>query len=302
MPLPKQLTTITPLSKYLAMFLFITLPFIGFFVGINYQSKIDQYKQVSYNSASKMKPFLNVHARSLIKSITPAVSPSISVSQINDPSALVLEQLIPSLNLSTKVDVTSAIDFWIDQDGILIPLKGFSFDIGQDNVTLVPSGGSYTVAQLSPIEKVTQKYFQLAGYQVDVANTVFGKSLTYSVYHRFGFTKGNMKCVVHMTASQDPFGTFFCGTIDTEQFALQQPFYSLFNMKIKSLNGVTNDQGLSGVTVNGIFAQGQVVGGYAWLAKKINGTWQLIWDGQQAPECSVLQKYQVPQSFIGCIN
>ena len=40
MKLPKEITTVTPLSKYLAMILFITLPFIGFFLGIRYQQTI----------------------------------------------------------------------------------------------------------------------------------------------------------------------------------------------------------------------------------------------------------------------
>jgi hypothetical protein len=45
MPLPKELTTVTLFSKYLAMILFVAFPFVGFFVGIQYQSKIDQAKQ-----------------------------------------------------------------------------------------------------------------------------------------------------------------------------------------------------------------------------------------------------------------
>jgi len=40
MKLPKELTTVTPLSKYFAMILFITLPFIGFMLGIRYQEMI----------------------------------------------------------------------------------------------------------------------------------------------------------------------------------------------------------------------------------------------------------------------
>jgi hypothetical protein len=35
--LPTSLTTVTPLSKYLAMMLFISLPFLGFYFGMQYQ-------------------------------------------------------------------------------------------------------------------------------------------------------------------------------------------------------------------------------------------------------------------------
>jgi hypothetical protein len=38
--LPKWLTTVTPFSKYLAMFLFILFPFVGFYLGMQYQQKV----------------------------------------------------------------------------------------------------------------------------------------------------------------------------------------------------------------------------------------------------------------------
>jgi|WetSurMetagenome_2_1015567.scaffolds.fasta_scaffold00353_4 hypothetical protein len=47
---PKWLVTVTPLSKYLAMTLFIVLPFLGFYLGIIYQTK---QKQVMPTVVSK---------------------------------------------------------------------------------------------------------------------------------------------------------------------------------------------------------------------------------------------------------
>lgn len=44
MNIPKELTTVTPLSKALAVILFITLPFIGFFLGVKYQSSLNTPK------------------------------------------------------------------------------------------------------------------------------------------------------------------------------------------------------------------------------------------------------------------
>ena len=40
MNIPKELTTITPLSKYLSMLLFVLLPLVGLSFGIKYQSKL----------------------------------------------------------------------------------------------------------------------------------------------------------------------------------------------------------------------------------------------------------------------
>lgn len=45
MPLPKTWTTVTPLSKTIAMILFIFLPFIGFSAGMRYQQKIDEIQK-----------------------------------------------------------------------------------------------------------------------------------------------------------------------------------------------------------------------------------------------------------------
>lgn len=38
----KKFTTVTPFSKYLAMVLFILFPFVGFYLGIQYQKLISQ--------------------------------------------------------------------------------------------------------------------------------------------------------------------------------------------------------------------------------------------------------------------
>jgi hypothetical protein len=45
MPLPKSWTTVTPLSKTIAMILFILFPFIGFSAGMRYQQKLDETKK-----------------------------------------------------------------------------------------------------------------------------------------------------------------------------------------------------------------------------------------------------------------
>ena len=45
MNIPKELNTIAPLSKYLAMVVFISLPFVGFFLGMRYEEKLDLAKR-----------------------------------------------------------------------------------------------------------------------------------------------------------------------------------------------------------------------------------------------------------------
>jgi hypothetical protein len=63
--LPKWLTTVTPLSKIIAMILFILLPFVGFYMGMKYQEKtniapvvIDVNKSVNLTPTPTAAPFL----------------------------------------------------------------------------------------------------------------------------------------------------------------------------------------------------------------------------------------------------
>src|SRR3989344_8166508 len=45
MTLPKELTTITPLSRYFSLFILIALPFVGFYVGFRYAERFAEYIQ-----------------------------------------------------------------------------------------------------------------------------------------------------------------------------------------------------------------------------------------------------------------
>lgn len=53
--LPKSLTTVTTFSKLIALFLFILLPFAGFFVGIRYQEKLGGLSFEKTNTACTME-------------------------------------------------------------------------------------------------------------------------------------------------------------------------------------------------------------------------------------------------------
>ena len=46
MPLPKELTTVTPLSKAVALLLFILLPILSFLFGMNYQTIVNNINNV----------------------------------------------------------------------------------------------------------------------------------------------------------------------------------------------------------------------------------------------------------------
>src|SRR3990167_1335774 len=58
MNLPKELTTVTRLSKILVAILFVSLPFVGFFLGIRYQEMLNPTKnqQEESNLVIELKP------------------------------------------------------------------------------------------------------------------------------------------------------------------------------------------------------------------------------------------------------
>lgn len=62
MKFPKELTTVTPISRVLAMLCFITFPLIAFFWGLNYQKNQDQFnaKSVTILYTQKQQPIPSI--------------------------------------------------------------------------------------------------------------------------------------------------------------------------------------------------------------------------------------------------
>lgn len=62
--LPEWATTVTPFSKLLALILFITLPFLCFFLGMDYQKKLD-----------KLRPTTTIYITQPQTAVSPQVTP-----------------------------------------------------------------------------------------------------------------------------------------------------------------------------------------------------------------------------------
>ena len=78
MKLPNSFTTVTPLSKTLAMLLFVSLPFIGFILGINYQKTT-----VIPPSITLPTPTPRIETNLPTKSITPIITSVFSSTLLN---------------------------------------------------------------------------------------------------------------------------------------------------------------------------------------------------------------------------
>ena len=99
----------------------------------------------------------------------------------------------------------------------------------------------------------------------------------------------------------DPFGRFFCGFVDLDQYALQKQFTGLFDMKPKlgqqppmlRIEKIYKDAAL------GNYAEGSGPGGYTFMAKKKDDKWNIVWKGQEIALCSEMEKQQIPQEIYG---
>lgn len=65
--LPQELTTVTRLSKTLAVILFLALPFVGFFIGMQYQQAFDAATEQNSAPIIQYQP---------VPSISPTISPT----------------------------------------------------------------------------------------------------------------------------------------------------------------------------------------------------------------------------------
>src|SRR5271166_2512755 len=74
MTLPKSLTTVTTLSKILAMALFIIFPFVGFYLGMKYQEKITPKTEYVSNNIEPMQDASTVLPTSMPNLIASAAS------------------------------------------------------------------------------------------------------------------------------------------------------------------------------------------------------------------------------------
>jgi hypothetical protein len=73
--LPKSLTTVTAFSKALALFLFIALPFLGFYLGFTYSSVLNQANQTPQMVVQKPMPTAVTPSLNLTASPNPTCRP-----------------------------------------------------------------------------------------------------------------------------------------------------------------------------------------------------------------------------------
>lgn len=219
----------------------------------------------------------------------------------NKNTTVLLQGLEKNLDFKTPIQEYNYFD-WINDDGILLPLKGNAFWAGtsnmadsqkgkvmQDDITLINE------SFLKPMQASTTKYFEQEGFKLSPQNTfVYQKDVF--VQLRSGYEAGATKCVAMLYQTTDPFGRFFCGEIDQQQIKLQKDFIPLFGNTMRSADPLS----FRVDKVGGNFARGSAsdpIMGYVWIAKKIDGKWKVVWKANEIGLCSDMKKYDIPKSI-----
>lgn len=200
---------------------------------------------------------------------------------------------------------------WIDGDGTLLPLTGKQFLLGTVDTNGIGKYGKFTSEDLSKINNkffksiitTTDNYYSSIKFVESEENQ--RKTVNDPLNETFrGFERGQVKCLMRLTPQSDPFGYFFCGTVDTEQIKLQKqlPLFSTkYNPKKPSLFRVD--------FVKEPFARGsysEAIEGYVFIAKKTDGKprsnrggWSIIWKGNEIALCSEMERHEIPKSVYG---
>lgn len=214
---------------------------------------------------------------------------------------LTLKNLGEALQVTTDIRNYNYTD-WLNENNEQLPLTGKLFWAGTSNIKDAVEGkkvgDNISLINSEFLDRYaikTQKFFNENGFRQSAQNTFTYKQDVF-VMRRLGFERGNMKCVVTLNQTTDPFGGFSCGTIDYKQIDLQKqltpPFNLTYNPKapLSFRVDMIKDNFSRGTASDPIL-------GYVWFAKKTDGNWRVIWKGEEIPVCSQMKKLGVPKSI-----
>lgn len=200
---------------------------------------------------------------------------------------------------------------WVETNNLRVPLSGKQILLGtSENNENVGKYGDFTTDDLQMVnpeflgtlQTKISEYFDSNGFNPSSLNTDLVPNELY--FSTLGYEKNNLKCLASLSVQSDPFGYITCGTVDTSQMKLQNELQNVLEEQ-KTRNTGTIPLMFRVSQVDGDFANGSIasLGGYQWIAKKINGVWTTIWAGQEAPSCSDMKTYDVPKTmYPGCYN
>ena len=213
-----------------------------------------------------------------------------------------LEGLQSELSVTGTLQETMYWD-WIDENNKLLPLTGKQFLLGTTDTDDIGKYGKISSKNLTKINNkffaplliTSSDYYEQSKFVENEMNQ--RKNMRDELNETFrGFEKNKIKCMIRLTPQSDPYGYFFCGTIDEKQIKLQKQLSSLFSTTYnpKKYYSYRIEK------INEPFARGSVsesVEGYVFIAKKTDGRWKIIWKGNEIALCSEMERLSIPKSI-----
>lgn len=191
---------------------------------------------------------------------------------------------------------SEALDREIPLTGQYFGLKAAESSLLADYTVTASSGTvPYEIrsAGLVTLKNVITDFFSVQSFQKNGRNSQRDEA-SYSLDETLAFEKGELACLVSVR-TLDPVGTFFCGRYDQAYEAQRNEFIPVLNP--------TNDPDIfvEVSVVEGNYAKGGTGGGggggVGWYAVKEGGTWKVVDQSQNDPPCSVMEKYDFPQTM-----
>lgn len=179
MKLPKSLTTITALSKALALILFVALPFLGFWLGIGYQKIVDEsffYTLPTKSSSSSISVTPTSFPQpTLINMDTVQIIPATRYAYLQIPLAWYIHDNNPVFISFSNIPMRNGLDYTAyiydpNQIGCSAEEKGLPIGINiknfyqlENNEDMWP-GGKHGDLKFRDAGKITRKITEINGY------------------------------------------------------------------------------------------------------------------------------------------
>lgn len=292
MKLPKHFTTITPFSKYLAMVLFVVLPFVGFLLGIRYEKLLSTSSQQNANTNLSNKQVM--------------VTPNVVAFVSTDVFAQAYNAMASENNHFVAAPIISQTDtWWITPDNwsILVPTKE-SFV-----AKVLPTASTNpNKSEVTKLNSVVRKIMLTNGFNLNTLNSSLNESDNKFYDYVQAYEKGDTKCIV--TSSPD----VGYGSGETKSYSRftvscfnDSELQIAYDKQVPFLKGLNKrDAVVSNIKVNGDKASMSInwrrTGATAFMYK-LGDEWKEIITGQAVPNCSELVKNNVPEKYwITCYN
>lgn len=188
---------------------------------------------------------------------------------------------------------------WINDYANLSLLKGQQFN----SLNPVNSG------EIEGISYILDSFFDAQGFNKDEINTfsTLDDPDQLIAVRSFGYTQGSLKCLAALYPDSQPSGYFFCGDVNGKKDELQKQFLPVIyssssqyplrkdEAAVVDVFNISDDfaMGSNNRYLRGIYEPS----GTRWIAAKVDGDWKLVFEGQDLPACTLVDRYKVPKEF-----